>query len=257
MSMQHFCQTELPTLIGLTGTQEFLPGLMGATRRSLTRVDVCALFRFDNAIRPVCCGTASVSLEEATRQTAERYVSGLSAYDPLCTTLENSRRDSSPTIFHLSAEKIENPAYREMNLTRTKTVERISIVFSDKFSFYSMNFYRKSDTGRFVSSECHALEEVAPLVASLALKHVALSEGITPLFSDSPFNRISRRLVDRCGKLSQRESDVCALIVLGHSSESIALKMNVSVNSVLTYRKRAYVKLGISSQNELFRICFD
>lgn len=231
---------------------------MGATRRSVTRVDVCALFRFDNAIRPAACfGTASVSLEEATRQTAERYVSGLSAYDPLRNALESSKRDASPTIFHLSAEKIEHPVYREMNFTRTKTVERLSVVFSDEFSFYSMNFYRKFETGRFGSSDCQALEEIAPLVASLALKHVSLSEGAKPLFSDSPFNRISKRLVDRCGKLSPRESDVCALIVLGHSSESIALKMNVSVNSVLTYRKRAYAKLGISSQNELFRICFD
>lgn len=57
--------------------------------------------------------------------------------------------------------------------------------------------------------------------------------------------------------LSAREVEVCTLIMLGHSSESISLKLDLSLNTIFTYRKRAYAKLNINSQNELFRICLD
>ncbi|MFD2498498.1 LuxR C-terminal-related transcriptional regulator [Rhizorhabdus histidinilytica] len=45
---------------------------------------------------------------------------------------------------------------------------------------------------------------------------------------------------------------MCIGILTGHTSESIARNLSISVNSVLTYRKRLYEKLEISSQNELF-----
>ena len=40
------------------------------------------------------------------------------------------------------------------------------------------------------------------------------------------------------------------------SSEAIALTLGISVNTVLTYRKRAYTRLGICSQNELVRFIY-
>jgi DNA-binding CsgD family transcriptional regulator len=52
--------------------------------------------------------------------------------------------------------------------------------------------------------------------------------------------------------LSPREAEVCAGIILGYTTLGISLNFEISVNTVATHRKRAYRKLGISSQNELF-----
>ncbi len=52
--------------------------------------------------------------------------------------------------------------------------------------------------------------------------------------------------------LTPRERVVCLGILTGYTSESIGINLAISVNSVLTYRKRLYDKLNISSQNELF-----
>ena len=52
--------------------------------------------------------------------------------------------------------------------------------------------------------------------------------------------------------LTPRERVVCLGILTGYTSESIGINLSISVNSVLTYRKRLYDKLNISSQNELF-----
>jgi len=44
------------------------------------------------------------------------------------------------------------------------------------------------------------------------------------------------------------------LIASGLSSHVIALELGISINTVLTYRKRAYARLDISSQNELMQL---
>jgi DNA-binding CsgD family transcriptional regulator len=41
---------------------------------------------------------------------------------------------------------------------------------------------------------------------------------------------------------------------MGYSNEAIALDLDLSFHSVRTYRRRAYLKLGITSQNELFSL---
>jgi DNA-binding NarL/FixJ family response regulator len=45
--------------------------------------------------------------------------------------------------------------------------------------------------------------------------------------------------------------------VLGYTVLGMSLNMRISVNTVATHRKRAYTKLRISSQNELFARYFD
>ena len=54
--------------------------------------------------------------------------------------------------------------------------------------------------------------------------------------------------------LTPREKDVCLRILSGYSSQAISAELGVTLHSTLTYRKRAYEKLGISLQNELFGI---
>jgi DNA-binding CsgD family transcriptional regulator len=62
------------------------------------------------------------------------------------------------------------------------------------------------------------------------------------------------RLLAIAPDLTTREREVCALIALGVSSEGIGLRLGISLNTVRTYRKRAYTRLRISSHNELLRL---
>jgi DNA-binding CsgD family transcriptional regulator len=54
--------------------------------------------------------------------------------------------------------------------------------------------------------------------------------------------------------LTAREREITQLIVIGHSSSSIALNLNISVPTVKTHRRNIYRKLQISSQAELFSL---
>src|SRR5262249_55197346 len=71
---------------------------------------------------------------------------------------------------------------------------------------------------------------------------------LAPALSSLP--AISQCLHD-AGELSQRETDVCARILYGLSYYGIALDLGIGKESVMTYRKRAYKRLGIGSQREL------
>lgn len=55
--------------------------------------------------------------------------------------------------------------------------------------------------------------------------------------------------------LSARERAVCLGVLAGKKAEVIAHDLGVAPTSVVTYRRRAYDKLGISSRGELFAIC--
>lgn len=65
-------------------------------------------------------------------------------------------------------------------------------------------------------------------------------------------DRIERRLRAWPQPLSQGEVQVCARILHGMSNEGIALDLGIKPESVMTYRKRAYQRIGIATRHELF-----
>jgi DNA-binding CsgD family transcriptional regulator len=58
-----------------------------------------------------------------------------------------------------------------------------------------------------------------------------------------------------CPQLTPRELDVLRGTLDGASAVEIAAQMGVKPASVVTYQKRAYARLGISSQRQLFALC--
>jgi len=56
------------------------------------------------------------------------------------------------------------------------------------------------------------------------------------------------------GRISSRERQVLELVLRGHSSESIASQLGISLATVKTHRKNAYEKLNISTQAELLNL---
>jgi DNA-binding CsgD family transcriptional regulator len=54
--------------------------------------------------------------------------------------------------------------------------------------------------------------------------------------------------------LTRRERETCARAAVGITAEGAALDLGIGVASVLTYRKRAYQRLGVSTAYELARL---
>ena len=54
------------------------------------------------------------------------------------------------------------------------------------------------------------------------------------------------------GKLTAREAEIVELVLKGNSSDAIGKQLGIATGTVRIHRKNIYMKLGISSQGELF-----
>ncbi len=92
-------------------------------------------------------------------------------------------------------------------------------------------------------------------LVALLERHFALAGDDT---TDEP--GAVRRAIEAAGceggraPLSAREAAVCTRIVAGCSTEAIGIDLGVSRHSVISYRRRAFEKLGIATQRELFTL---
>ena len=55
-------------------------------------------------------------------------------------------------------------------------------------------------------------------------------------------------------KLSPREKEVAVYIANGISTNDIAKKLGIKLNTVSTFKKNIFIKLGIASNVELYKI---
>ena len=185
------------------------------------------------------------------RRIGEKYLRDYWDLDPANRLAAAEPRVGRGAIIRIRNEEIENPAYRRDCYNSLRIVDRFSILQSVGSELVRLNFYRDAARGRFSDAEIKPLADLAGVLAQLVLKHDQLRPGTT---DEERCEIYFARLSGASFGLSGREAQVCAEIVLGRSSEAIAIKLGLSINTILTHRKNAYAKLGISSQNELSRL---
>ncbi len=114
-----------------------------------------------------------------------------------------------------------------------------------------IDLYRRYKDGGFSQANIDILSSRMQVIGAIMIKFWQLrSDKLAPNPRDNSINDI----YDGFGAdvLSLREREVIQYVLRGHSSGSIALNLDVSVTTIKTHRKRAYSKLKISSQSELF-----
>ena len=157
---------------------------------------------------------------------------------------------SAPIVLPSFAPRMYGARYRKIFFNDSDIVDKCATaIWVDDTCFY-VNFYRITSQGRFGDAERARLRAIAPAIGASVARHFqraaagAPDQNLTALFATrAPLSA-----------LTSREQEVCRHILLGFSSEAISQALGISLHSTLTYRKRAYERLGISSQNELFGI---
>ena len=137
---------------------------------------------------------------------------------------------------------------------RVGLVDKLALAWWSGTTAYYANFYRFAATGRFQDRDVAVLGELADLVAALVRMHDGRHRLAEALRQDSALASAARLIALLSDRLTAREQEVLAALLMGTSSEGIGKALGVKPTSVATYRKRAYARLGISSQNELMRI---
>lgn len=148
------------------------------------------------------------------------------------------------------APRMYGARYRKMFFVDSGIVDKCATaIWVDDTCFY-VNFYRIAVQGRFSDAQRARLEAIAPAISASVARHFQHSSAATTEQSLAALFATRAPLAS----LTPREQDVCRRILSGFSSEAISQALGISLHSTLTYRKRAYERLGISSQSELFAI---
>ena len=185
------------------------------------------------------------------RGIASKYIRNYWRLDPVNRIIESEPRIAQGATIRLRSDEIENAPYHQDCYRSVSLIDRISIVTSQADEIVRLNFYRNEVEGRFMDADLRIASKLANFLMQTLRRH----DHLRPALNDHDrFEQYSARLTSIAPQLSRREIQVCAEIVRGLSSVAIANSLGLSINTILTHRRRAYAKLNISSQNELSHI---
>lgn len=239
-------QGMLAGLIGKIGREDFGQGLLHLSRCAVGADHVTA-FAASPGGRIETVVAENGGPRRVARGVAERYVRRHWHSDPVSRLLDG--RADRRIIVDIDAVDVEKGDYRRECYAAISLDHRLSVAESRGARTMRLNFYRGSGED-FRDEDIDRLGGMADMLLAMLWRH---EEAAAPRPTGDPEALFNARLAGVAPELSERERQVCALIALGVTSEGIGLRLAIGLNTVLTYRKRAYARLGISSQNELMR----
>jgi DNA-binding CsgD family transcriptional regulator len=200
--------------------------------------------------RIVRIAAASRNSVPSGESSVQRFMSDCHRFDPALTTAAKHSREPI-LINRMEISDIPDPRYRRC-FELTGVTERLSLYSRYASELYQLSIYRTVPHRTSVSApEVKHFTSLASLIMTTGLKHEMLraSEIMAP--TEMGLADIEARLQALPGQLSERECQVCARAALGRTIERTALELDIKPSSVMTYRQRAYQKLGVKNQNEL------
>lgn len=110
---------------------------------------------------------------------------------------------------------------------------------------------------KFSRAEVRQARLIAPVVCALARAQWSTLKS-TGVFDDTIVMRQLAEAAEseRGIRLSPRQAEVALLVLRGHSTVSIGLRLGISPQTVKVLRRQLYRKCAISSQAELFALLF-
>jgi len=144
---------------------------------------------------------------------------------------------------HCRADELPVPGWRSDIYEREKLTERLSLLHTPSpGGVFALHLYRDQRQGIFRPGEVEQLLAVAPLLRQA--HQLALRAPSAAGNRHTQVEMARQNLARRVPRLSAREREVCARIAWGMSADGIAADLDVAPSTVLTLRKRAYLKLS-------------
>ncbi|NIZ13076.1 helix-turn-helix transcriptional regulator [Phaeobacter sp. HF9A] len=154
---------------------------------------------------------------------------------------------------NIAPDRFESSEYFTSYFGDTKMVDELGFVSRiDTDTAVHLSIGRNEGRRRFRSGEVTKFRQLSQVLAP-KLTQILRNQPELDVVEAQPLDRRFHAMAHaRRTDISMREAEVAALIVQGHSSRAIGLKLGISVQTVKVHRRTLYKKLSISSQNELF-----
>jgi DNA-binding CsgD family transcriptional regulator len=110
---------------------------------------------------------------------------------------------------------------------------------------------------KFSRADIRQARRIAPIVCALATAQWSALKSAGVFDETTVLRQLADAVRDVHGiGLSPRQSEVALLVLRGHSTVSIGLRLGISPQTVKVLRRQLYRKCAISSQAELFALLF-
>ena len=218
-------------------------------------ISQCTIFAYEFGNRPRTVSVADHRGGRFLRDVADVYSRLFYVLDGNQQIISDTPATSAgtPMLMHRqSSEDIAHEGYRTACYSDPNVSDRLSLLVRPAERIWlSVNLYRDRDHANFTQQEIALVEALAPLVGHSARHHYALHGQAQPGIPQL----MLARLRTRCPALSKREVDVLRGVLEGLTAAEIGDALGIKPASVVTYQKRAYQRLGISGQRQLFSLC--
>jgi DNA-binding CsgD family transcriptional regulator len=250
----------LSQCIDSIGVEKFPQNLVDALK-SLAAFDYSVVFAYYQNEKPLCLHHAFSPDKRVIF--VDDYLRGPYLLDP---------------FFKACSRKIDTGLYRIRDIAPDRFYQSeyyrsyyIQTALSDEvcYTFYLhsgvaivISLMRSGQSSRFSARQFKLLGSAIPIVVSLAQHHWQnvreMFDVETPTKEDDRNHFIVENTVSALfsKRITPRETQVVTQVLEGHSSDSIARNLGISVGTVRIHRRNVYAKLQISSQQELFAIFF-
>jgi DNA-binding CsgD family transcriptional regulator len=245
-------QVSLARIVDSLGTSAFEAQLLGFLNET-SGADHCVVYRFGKGEVRIL-GAASLNGTDLARTNALRYArEGFWQRDPVVIDAEQNRPAGGSKLVRVEPQQISDPELREHFYLRPQMREKVFVSGERDGYLYGVSIFRSEQAGRFSDDDLHRLAQSADFLISCFAKHAGIALDRKSAAAEfASVEHIERRLRAWPRALSEREVQVCARILYGLSNEGIALDLGIKPESVMTYRKRAYQRIGIATRHELF-----
>lgn len=240
---------------------EAFPQILVDAIKSLADFDWCVVFAYYQSERPIC-PFHTFPLDRRIIH-VDDYLKGPYLLDPFfkaCTRRVDTglyrMRDLAPDRFY------QSEYYRSYYGDTGLAEEICYTLYLPKGVALVISLMRSGAMSRYSAREFRVLESIVPVVTGLAQRHwqdmpekFDLKPDENAIYQERTF--IENTVSSLFGKrITPRETQVVAQVLEGHSSDSIAKDLGITVGTVRIHRRNIYAKLRISSQQELFSIFF-
>ncbi len=237
------------------------PKSLVAALKSITLFDYSVAFAYHLNEKPICLYSTFSPAKRVIF--VDDYLNGPYLLDPFFKACD---RKVDPGLYRLqdvAPDRFYQSQYYRSYYVQTGLAEEICYTFylPDGVAV-AISLMRAGDGSRFTAKEFKSLNSVAPLVISLSQRHwydlhTRFESKPCEIDAGEKHSIIEKTVGTLFGsRITPRESQVVTQVLEGHSSDSIARNLGISVGTVRIHRRNIYGKLQISSQRELFSIFF-
>lgn len=213
-------------------------GLLLETAHSIAGIEELFAYRVEDGA-PRTLASSSGLGDVAER--AEAYARRFHHSDP-AVAARRAAPPGSGFLCRIPADRIELAAYRKLCFERPRFSEKICFGWRGSDYALVMTFYHRHSDDAVDMAQLGALAQLG----ITGLTRIVGQNEDAPLVA-----RVEARLAARHPVLTPRERAICARTLAGDTARGIAAELGLGHGTVLTYRQRAYQKLGMSKANDL------